>query len=142
MSTSLSTIQDELETRTQFQTTPITFDSDDYYGFVIDGAKRLYIDAGYETWTSNYDSTAKTISRTLTTPEYEYVLICSEIAFYNVVKKAWSTIQGYSTDALTLTYPNKPWENIKSAIDDLEKRLSELFYKITSGVGTVSTDES
>lgn len=132
MSTSLSKLVTELQERTQFQETPIAFDTTDYEGFVTNGAKRLYIDLGYSNWTTEYNATSKILTRDLSISEEEYVLIASEIAFFNEIKNNWSTIISYSTNALSITNGEKPYKNIDGMIKDLKDRLSELFYKISA----------
>lgn len=139
MSTSLVEIQNKLKSDTKFQKTPITFIDDDYYDFVADGAKRFYIDLGYsDSWDGDYNAEQKILARDLLVSEHKYVLLAAKISFFEQIRNAWSTIQGYTTDAISLTYPNKPWENIKTTIDELEDELNKTFYKITPGVGGAS----
>lgn len=132
MATSLNEIVTKLEKGIRFQETPIQLDIYDYQGFVLDGAKRLYVDMGYSGWDDEYDDIKFEVSRDFTLSEKEYVFIASLIKYYDEIKTHWSTILGYSTDAITVTYPQKPWENITGEIERLENRINTLFYKISS----------
>jgi len=144
MSTLLADIRDELIDIIKFYQTPITYVSADYDKIVLRGTKRYYVDVGIEdSFSSNYSATpSPQLSSDLSLSEKEYILVSSQIEFMKQILGDVAQILSYSTDALSVTNADKPYLHLRTDILALELRLSELFYKITSGVGTVSTDES
>lgn len=131
MSTSIEAISTQLQTNTKFQRTPTTLTSADYLALAIIGTKKFYIAIGAESsWTTEFDGT-DTITRTLSELELDYCVLASEIAFYDQLIGNWNTLIGYTTNALTITNANKPFENIRDLIKTKKIELVNLFYKMT-----------
>jgi hypothetical protein len=147
LSTSINNIKSKLITNTRFQRTPSSFTNYDYLDFAIDGVKRFYVDTGLESsWDSEFtDGVLPTISRDLNIKEIDYCTIASEIKYFESVRNYWNTMVSYTTNALSVAYAYKPFEYFSKIIDDKEKKLTELFYKMTdysnmSSVSDVTVD--
>jgi hypothetical protein len=131
MSTSLTDIKTKLIEKVKFQETPIPLVNSDYDIFVEDGAKRLYNDAGWLTWKDDYDSITNSITKELDLIEEEYILVSSQIEFYNQIKNFWTTLVSYTTDAISVTGARDIFKTINGNVTDLETRLSKLAFKFT-----------
>lgn len=136
MSTSLSPLLTQFKSNVKFQVTPIPYNDLDYLSLLLQGVKRLYIDKGIEDdyITDYYTETIESVTthylkRDLSLTEQEYIIIASEIAFLKQIKAEVNQIVGYSSDALSITGANKPYENISQDIAELENRLSQLGWK-------------
>ncbi|MBU3186650.1 hypothetical protein [Clostridium estertheticum] len=128
---SLITIKDKLISKVKFQETPVIFVDADYISFIIEGAQRLYVDAGLDSWDLDYTELTSELNRTFDLTEREYILIASEIAFRNQIKDDISAIIGYTTNAISITGANSPYKNAEATILLLESRLSKLAFKFT-----------
>ena len=129
--TSLEDIKAKLISKVKFQETPIIFVDADYISFTVEGAQRLYVDAGSESWDIEFDKTLFQLNRAFTLTEREYILIASEIAFRNQIKDDINAIVGYSTNAISITGANSPYKNAEATILSLENRLAKLAFKFT-----------
>jgi hypothetical protein len=143
MSTSLLLIKDQLIKNVKFyrQRTPIisSYTDTDYKDFAIEGTKQLYIDAGWTTWTTDYtEGATPTVTKTLNLTQAQYAVVSSEIKFWEQALADWMTLIGFSTDAVSITYPQKPTEFIEKRIQRLEQKIIELFYKLGSEITSMS----
>lgn len=134
MSTSLLEISTTLQNSMRFQKTPVTLTSNDYLDLAKDGCMRFYTDIGIsDKWNIEFvNGATPTVTRNLSITEMEYVLVASQISFFYWIRMAWNTLISYTTNALSVANANKPFEQISKSIDELESRLTEIFYKITS----------
>lgn len=140
MATSLVEIRNELITKIQFYKTPIVYTNDDYDKIVLSGTKRYYIDIGKDSqFSSDYTSVpSPQLNSDLLLSEIEYILVSSQIEFIKQILGDVAQILSYTTDALSVSNADKPYLHLRTDILALEDRLSEVFYKITSGVGGAS----
>jgi len=129
--TSLTTIQTRLTEKVKYQETPIPLVAVDYKQFVIEGAQRLYVDGGLDSWDSDYNALSFEINRKSDLTETEYIYIASQIAFFNQIKNYWTTIVSYTTDAISVTGANNIFKTINGNVTDLELRLSQLAWKFS-----------
>ena len=60
--------------------------------------------------------------------ELTYAYTRAEIEFFKQVQTDVNNIVGYTTDALTVTNADKPYQNLAQTIDRLEKDLRQIFY--------------
>lgn len=63
--------------------------------------------------------------------EKRYAILSAKIEFFRRVQTDVNNIVGYTTDALTVTNADKPYINIASTIDALEKERRIIHYKMT-----------
>lgn len=123
----------ELKRLTKLQQIPIVYTDLDYADMIVHGLKQLYVDLCIA---EEYDADVTVngihykLNRKLSITEEEYVLVCALMDFYQVVQQDVNTIVGYSTDSLSLTNADKPYQNIAGEIEKLNKRSVELFFKL------------
>lgn len=123
-----------LREETAWQATPEALSFDDYTNMVVYGLKRLMIDTGraldfdpsmfYEQDSRLYYGTQLAID------EEEYVLLVAQIQFFKRVQLDVNTIVSYTTNAMTVTQANKPYEHLQDSIEKLEARRRELYYRM------------
>lgn len=128
--TDLNSVVTQLKANLTNQRTPITYSDADYLNFVITGFKRLYNDTGLEdSWDNEFS--VDTISRDLSLLELQYGLKCSEIEFIKNIRNAWNTLVSYTTNALTISNAFKPFEFLTKQIEEHEKELIQIYYRMT-----------
>jgi len=127
----LSDIKIKLITKVKFQETPIILDGSDYLSFTVEGAQRLYVDAGLVTWDADYVESTSVLNRNFDLIETEYILVASQIAFFNQIKNYWDTLLSYTTNAISVTGSANVFKSINGNVIDLEARLSRLAFKFT-----------
>jgi len=127
----LSEIKTQLIAKIKFQETPIVLNDTDYATFTLEGAQRLYVDEGLDTWDIDYNKTLSQLNKTFSLTEREYILVASQIAFFNQIKNYWDTIASYTTNAISVTGTGNIFKSINGNVVDLESRLSKLAFKFT-----------
>ena len=95
--------------------------------YVISGRALQYSDEMFE-----YDKSgnAITFSETLNLDEQEWVLLVAQIEFYKWVQASHDDLVSYSTDAMSVTHGNKPYEHIGATIDRLEGERNRIWYSM------------
>lgn len=129
--TSLITIKDKLKTKIKFQETPIVLVDADFISFTVEGAQRLYVDAGLDSWNEDYTESTSQLNRTFDLTELEYILVASQIAFFNQIKNFWDTLASYTTNAISVTGTRDIYKSINGNVTELESRLAKLAFKFT-----------
>jgi len=147
MSTSLTSIKDQLIKNVVHQRTPFTYTDAIYKNLTLLGCKRFYMDSGIEnSWSDEYTAgDTPSLSRTLTILEQEYCIKSSEIEFLKKVRAYWNTMIGYTTNALSIKMVDKPFKFLTETIKELEVDLVGLFHKMTdvsnpSSIGNIDVD--
>ena len=134
MSTSITDVKDELIERVRYyrQRSIIAYTDSQYLAMAVKGVKKLYIDCGWTTWDTDYTSGATpTTSKDLDLTQIEYANLSAELEYWKQALCDWGTLVGYTTDSLTITYPQKPAEFIQGRIKDIKNELIELFQRMT-----------
>lgn len=135
MSTSLTQMAFDLREDVSWQRTPQQLELSDYVKMIYNGLKRLYIDtarASEFTYSLNdQDGNEVIFPEDLPIDEEEYVMVCAKIAFFRRVATDVNNIVGYTTNALSVTNADKPYNNLKDTISDLESERRTIFYKMT-----------
>lgn len=129
--TSLVDIAEKVKEKVKFQETPIALDSSDFLNFTIEGAQRFYVDAGLDSWDEDYDDILSELNGTYDLTAKEYILVASQIAFFNQIKNFWDTLLSYTTNAISVTGSGNVFKSINGNVIDLESRLSKLAFKFT-----------
>lgn len=134
----ITKMAEELKELTAWQETPEVLWDDQYQDMIIRGIKRLFIDTGrailynaasYQRFMENdieyfgYDGTFEI-------DEERYIMICAQMEFFKRVQSDVNNIIGYSTNALTVTNADKPYENLKDSLLNLENERRILFFKM------------
>ena len=127
----LSTLVDELKDKTEFQQTPREFSYDDYIKMVVYGLKRLYIDTGRASvWTDELIEDDNFMAE-LPIDEIEYVMLLAQIKFYETVRAAVNEMVSYTTDALSVTQGDKPYQNLTGTLRELDNERRIVYYKMS-----------
>ena len=142
----LDRLAEWLQKETEWQETPRVLDHADYLHMIIDALERLFVDT---TRSSQYSedfyqevesSEGVYLGYNADFPldEKKYIQICAKINFFTKVQTDVNNIIGYSTNALTVTHANKPYENLQNTLDDLEKQRRIIYYKMNRyALGTI-----
>lgn len=133
MPTKFNDLVEKVKSYTKFQQVPVPFTDEEYGNFVVDGIRGLYVDTGNSSgFDKDFDVETRTFKTTLTTAEYEYVVNGALMGFYSLVQQDVNRLVGYSTDSLSITHADKPYENISSEVERLKERQIEVFFVIES----------
>lgn len=62
--------------------------------------------------------------------ELRYAFLSAKIAFFQKVQTDVNNIVGYTTDALTVTNADKPYQNLAGTIDGLENERRKIYYSM------------
>lgn len=132
-----------LRQRTEWQETPMPMSDKDYISMVIDGIERLFVDTGRST---EYDEEKYVMVQDsdenypneiylaydadFPLDERRYIQLCSEINFFSKVQCDVNDRFSYSTDAITVTKADKPYENLKDTIEKLDNERRIIYYKM------------
>ena len=82
-------------------------------------------------YTRDDEGLLKSMPEDLEIDEKRYAILSAKIEFFRRVQTDVNNIVGYTTDALTVTNADKPYINIASTIDALEKERRIIHYKMT-----------
>lgn len=130
---SVEELVEELELKVEFQTTLREFDEDDFLAIIKRATRRLYIDTGRAQsfkGVLKYERGQWYIDDDLDIDEIEYILICAQIDFFNIVKAGVNEMISYTTDALSVTNADKPYANIDGTVSQLENERRRVFYSM------------
>lgn len=135
MATSINDMVATLRRQVGWQKTPVPVSDAEYIEMVRYGIKKLYIDTGRASVFHNSmihrDEWGDVVfTQDLQADEEEYAMICAQISFFQRVATDVNNIVGYTTDALTVTHADKPYENLKDTMDRLERERRILYYKM------------
>lgn len=98
------------------------------------GLQSMFIQTGrgmqYEDSWLVYDENGILESSTqdLRLDELRYAYLSAKIEFFKKVQTDVNNIVGYTTDALTVTNADKPYQNLGQTIDGLEQELRKVYY--------------
>lgn len=98
------------------------------------GLQSMFIAIGrgmeYEDAWISYDENGLivSVSEDLKIDELRYAYLRAKIEFFKQVQTDVNNIVGYTTDALTVTNADKPYQNLAQTIELLEKELRQIFY--------------
>ena len=131
----LETLANKLQRGTEWQKTPETLYLEDYCELMHTALKQLFIVTGRA---SVYDESKLVVEDdmpiayddTLQVDEVEWIMVTAEIGFFRKVQTDVNNTFGYSTDALTVTNADKPYQNLASTIQKLEYTQRLLYYKM------------
>lgn len=138
--TDLAPLVEELRRSTEWQRTPQAITLVEYQTMIINGLKYLFIITGRGSSYSDAlvetdDSGGLTYSGTLDLTEQMIVLWAAQIEVFEKVRADKNAIVGYTTDALTVTNADKPFQYLSGTIDELRQKIRMAYYKLISYVG-------
>lgn len=100
------------------------------------GLEAMFVQTGrgmvYEESWLVYDDNGILVSTTqdLRVDELRYAYLYGKIEFFKQVQTDVNNIVGYTTDALTVTNADKPYQNLSQTIAGLEEELRKIFYSM------------
>lgn len=120
---------------------PVSFDEDQMdsllSGLLLEAIRHMFIKTGrynqYSLDIFTFDEetgVAISMDYDLETDEYEYVLLYAKCGFLRKVQTLVNNIVGYTTDALSVTNADKPFQYLASSIAECEKELRKIFYSM------------
>lgn len=62
--------------------------------------------------------------------EQEWILLEGEIAFYNLALSGVDDLQGYTTDAMSVSHADRPYKNIKATIEDRQTKQAVVWTRM------------
>lgn len=130
--TDITKLVSRLYKRLQWQKTPTDLYDEDLSEFIAEGIQFLYVNTTRQHKFSE-DMFEKdgdlyvSFSETLHPEEVLYVLKYAELQFYRMVSTHYDEMVSYSTDALTVTHGDKPFQNINTLVEKCEAQLKELW---------------
>lgn len=136
----------QLQSDTSWQVLPEALSFDVYTDMVVYGIKRLFIDTGRALEFDNsifYEAEDELLCEmNFAIDEEEYILLVAQIQFFKRVQLDANTAVSYSTDAMTVTQANKPYEHLQDTIEKLEARRRELYYRMVRYTLSYVTDDT
>ena len=132
--TDVVSLAQRLYRRINQQTTPEPVGWVDLVHMIEDAIEDLYVISGRSAFFSEdmfeYDESGnvENFTGTLSLDEEEWVLLEAQIEFYKWVQASHDDMVSYSTDAMSVTHGNKPYEHIGSTIDRLEGERNRIWY--------------
>lgn len=106
-------------------------------GLLVEAVRSMFVKTGrYNQYTLNMftfdEETGIAISMEydLPTDEYEYVLVYARCGFLRKAQTLVNNIVGYTTDALSVTNADKPFQYLANSISEGEKELRKIFYSM------------
>ena len=142
----LTELVEELKDETEWQETPTPLTDDQYMGMIKRALERLFVDTGRA---AEYDeSKYKIVEEEIETDEgtviqsyyaYDadflideklYLMLCAKMNFFRKVQSDVNNAFGYTTDALSVTHADKPYENLKDTVDGLDNERRIIYYKM------------
>lgn len=122
--TDLVKLAQRLHRRIKWQEIPEELGSSDLIDIICDAIRMLYVISGRtflfsdDMFITDEDGHIVEFENKLELDEEEWVLLESEISFYNMALSNVDDLQSYTTDAMAVTHGDKPYKNIKATVED------------------------
>lgn len=125
-----------LKNKTKWQETPYPLNEEDYFEMIREGIELLFVETGRS---ADYDEDKYVIIEetgeygfdyTIPLDEKKFIQYSALINFFAKVQTDYNDRFGYTTDALTVTNANKPYENLRETIDKLDNERRIIYYKM------------
>ena len=135
--TDVVALAQRLYRRINQQTTPEPVGWVDLVHMIEDAIEDLYVISGRsnqyseEMFEMDESGNACTFEKDLALDERKWVIKKAEIEFYKWVQSSVDDQTSYSTDAMSVTHGDKPYEHIASTIDKLTAELNRIWYTMT-----------
>ena len=135
--TDVVALAQRLYRRINQQTTPEPVGWVDLVHMIEDAIEDLYVISGRsnqyseEMFEMDESGNACTFEKDLELDERKWVIKKAEIEFYKWVQSSVDDQTSYSTDAMSVTHGDKPYEHIAATIDKLTAELNRIWYTMT-----------
>lgn len=134
MAFSITNAAAELQEETKWQRTPNQLPFSQYENMIVKGIRRLLIDTGRALEYDNslfFDNVnERMFDIDFKIDEVAYISICAKMEFFKGVQTDSNNMVSYTTDAISVTGANKPYEHLQDTLDKLENERRILFYKM------------
>ena len=130
-------LANRLYRRINQQQTPVQVGWIDLVQKIEDAIEDLYVISGRSSQFSEdmfeVDESGSVVSfaNDLELDERKWVVKKAEIEFYKWVQASVDDQKSYSTDAMSVTHGDKPYEHIGQTIDRLQEELNRIWYAMT-----------
>ena len=134
--TDIVALTHRLYKKIKLQNVPETLHWHDQIDYITDGIRHLYVLSGRELLFSEdmfeYDESGHIISfsEDLTLAETEWVLLDAQTEFYRFVQASVDDQKSYTTDGMSVTHGDKPYEHIGETIDKLEMKKAVVWTRM------------
>ena len=135
--TDVVVLAQRLHRKINSQRTPEEVHWTDQVLWITEAIRKLYVISGRSAQFSEdmfeYDESGnvENFTETLSLDEEEWVLLEAQIEFYKWVQASHDDMVSYTTDAMSVTHGNKPYEHIGETIDRLEGERNRIWYTMT-----------
>ena len=135
--TDVVALGEKLYRRINQQTTPVYVDWVDLMHYIEDAIEALYVVSGRSSLYSedkfqlDEGGMICSFADDLELDERRWVLKKAEIEFYKWVQASVDDNTSYTTDAMSVTHGDKPYEHIGATIDRLSGELNRIWYAMT-----------
>lgn len=135
--TDIVNLAQRLHRKINAQRTPEEVHWTDQVNWIAEAIRHLYVISGRSALFSEdmfeYDESGnpETFTEDLGLDEQEWVLWEAQIEFYKWVQASYDDLVSYSTDAVSVTHGNKPYEHVGSTIDRLTNERDRYWYTMT-----------
>lgn len=134
--TDIVALTNRLYKKIRLQNIPEEIDWTDQIDYVTDAIRALYVISGRELifsedmFTEDEDGNIVSFENDLSLAESEWVLLKAQVEFYKWVQASVDDQVSYTTDAMSLTHGDKPYEHIGSTIDRLEEEMNVVWTRM------------
>ena len=136
--TDVIALAQRLHRKINSQRTPEEVHWTDQVEWITDAIRQLYVISGRALHFSEdmffHDDNVEDslyFAETLSLDEEEWVLLTAQIEFYKWVQASKDDLVSYSTDAMSVTHGNKPYEHLGNTIDRLSSERNRIWYTMT-----------
>lgn len=134
--TDIVALTNRLYKKIRLQNIPETIDWTDQIDYVTDAIRALYVLSGRELYfteemfTEDDEGNIVSFEEDLSLAESEWVLLKAQVEFYKWVQASVDDQVSYTTDAMSVTHGDKPYEHIGSTIDRLEAEMNVVWTRM------------
>ena len=129
-------LANKLFRRIEWQNVPETVTLEDLTIMIADAIRHLYVMTGRalsfdENKFEKEQEMYSFFADDLPLDEQDYVITEAEITLYLKVQTAVNELTSYTTDAMSVSHGDKPFANLQQTIEGAQKRLDQIWYKMT-----------
>ena len=134
--TDVVALAQKLNRKIKWQQVPETVDWVDQVDLITDAIETLYVISGRnhqfsdELFEKDEDGVIISFANDMTLAEREWVLLRAQVEFYKAVQSSHDDDTSYTTDAMSVTHGDKPYEHIGQTIDRLEKEMAVIWTRM------------
>ena len=134
--TDIVALTHRLYKKINLQQVPVTVHWSDQVDYITDAIRHLYVLTGRELMFSedlfekDEHENILSFANDLSLAESEWVLLDAQVEFYRWVQAGHNDDVSYTTDAMSVTHGDKPFEHIGETIDKLEMKKAIVWTRL------------